>query len=110
MVVIDALVGHQLACDNRLSMEITCAVGMCQDQTNDPAIDRALSWRYITQRPRIEAKRGHRLGRLASDQPRYKFTYILCGLAIRRALICLTKNRTRAPPPMVQALSDRVTT
>ena len=57
MVVVNPLLGHELARDHRLSVEVACIAA--EDQTDRAAVDRTLTRRHVTQRPRVETERSN---------------------------------------------------
>src|SRR5439155_12337594 len=69
VVVIDALIDHQLASDDGLRIEIPCATACTEDQPDRSAVDRALPWGDVAQCLRIEAESRDGLRQRSTTQP-----------------------------------------
>src|SRR5436190_2555990 len=79
-MVVDALLGHQLPCDDRLSVEVARARSASQDQADCAAVDRPLTRRYVAQRSWVKSERLHAFWLGSTAQPRNQLGDILGGL------------------------------
>src|ERR1035437_5974467 len=108
MVIVNTLLSHELAADDRPGVEVAGTAGRTQHQADETTVDGPLARRDFGQGLGVESDAANRLGRFAAIEPSKEFSRVLLGLTVGAALVGLPEHRAPEPPLQLLAVGTRL--